>query len=496
MIANHYKEPLRALWDRFWSGGIANPLTAIEQISYLLFLKMLDVTHAPALESADPRARWSHIRTLPPDDRFHAVHDIAFRFLKDLGATDGAFARAMEDAVFVIPTPGLLSFAVDRIDELQFAGEAGDVGGDLYEFLLSELALAGKNGQFRTPRHIVRAVVELMEPKMGERICDPAAGTGGFLVGASQWILREHTTDGGAGIDADTDLWTGLTADRLTGRERAQFHAGEWLVGYDFDVTMVRLAAMNLLLHGIADPQVRREDALSLEAIGSYDVVLANPPFTGQVDATMLVEGLKALGTTKSEILFMERITEMIGEHGRAAVILPDGALFSSSAAPTSVRQRMVDERLIGAVVSLPPGCFRPYSGVKTSVLVLDRARTTEDVWFYEVTGDGFTLDDRRQPDPLGNDLRFVAEAWRHARGTDEPWSSSEAQAAGARAWTISLTEIAERGYSLSANEYRQVVDAPKPTVDDVIEILDALRDHSQQVYADLARLRSLLLER
>lgn len=259
---------------------------------------------------------------------------------------------------------------------------------------------------------------------------------------------------------------------------------------------MVRLAAMNLLLHGIADPQVRREDALSLEAIGSYDVVLANPPFTGQVDATMLVEGLKALGTTKSEILFMERITEMIGEHGRAAVILPDGALFSSSAAPTSVRQRMVDERLIGAVVSLPPGCFRPYSGVKTSVLVLDRARTTEDVWFYEVTGDGFTLDDRRQPDPLGNDLRFVAEAWRHARGTDEPWSSSEAQAAGARAWTISLTEIAERGYSLSANEYRQVVDAPKPTVDDVIEILDALRDHSQQVYADLARLRSLLLER
>lgn len=167
MIANHYKEPLRALWDRFWSGGIANPLTAIEQISYLLFLKMLDVTHAPALESADPRARWSHIRTLPPDDRFHAVHDIAFRFLKDLGATDGAFARAMEDAVFVIPTPGLLSFAVDRIDELQFAGEAGDVGGDLYEFLLSELALAGKNGQFRTPRHIVRAVVELMEPKMG-----------------------------------------------------------------------------------------------------------------------------------------------------------------------------------------------------------------------------------------------------------------------------------------------------------------------------------------
>ncbi len=496
MIAVQYKEPLKLLWERFWSGGIANPLTAIEQISYLLFLKMLDVTHAAALDSADPRARWSHIRTLNPDERFHAVHDIAFPFLKELGATDGAFARAMEDAVFVIPTPGLLSFAFDRIDELKFAGEAGDVGGDLYEFLLSELGFAGKNGQFRTPRHVVRAVVELMAPKIGDRVCDPAAGTGGFLVGASQWILKDHTTGGGAGIDGDTDLWTGLIGDRLTASARARFHAGAWLVGYDFDVTMVRLAAMNLLLHGIADPQIRREDALALEPIGSYDVVLANPPFTGQVDATMLVSSLKALGTTKSEILFMERITEMIGERGRAAVILPDGALFSSGAAPTSVRRRMVEERLIGAVVSLPPGCFRPYSGVKTSVLVLDRARQADDVWFYEVEHDGFTLDDRRQPEPLRDDLRFVAEAWRQARGTDQPWSSPEAEAAGGRAWTVSLDEIAQRGHSLAANDYRKAVEAPAPSADDIVETLDALREHSQQVDADLARLRSLLLER
>lgn len=495
MINHRYKEPLKGLWERFWSGGIANPLTAIEQISYLLFLRLLEVTSAPALDQADPRCHWSHIRTLRANARFDAVRDVAFPFLKSPGAGNGAFAAAMADAVFVIPTPALLSFAVDKIDELPLSGQAGDMAGDLYEYLLSELTIAGKNGQFRTPRHIVRTIVEIVAPQVGERICDPAAGTGGFLVGASQWTLRQHSS-GVPELDDDTGLWTGLTGDQFTPDEREWFGSGQWLIGYDFDATMVRLAAMNLMLHGTIDPQIRQQDALALESTDTYDLVLANPPFTGRVEESTLTSELSALSTTKSELLFIERIIGMLNETGRAAVVLPDGALFGAGSAPTSVRKRLVEQGLVGAVISLPPGCFRPYSGVKTSVLLLHKGRRQDYVWFYEVKGDGFTLDDRRLPDPLNDDLRFVAEAWRHELSEAAGWSSPEAEVAAGRAWTVALDEISHRGFSLAASEYRAVEEAPTTTAGEVLELIEELAEQSRRINTHLGTLRQLLRER
>lgn len=414
MLSPQLRADIHRLWDRFWSGGIANPLTAIEQITYLVFLKRLDdldqrrsdgqsIFDVPNGETY----RWRYIKQLPGEERLAHVRGPVFNWLKTI---EGAEDR-MRDAVFVIPNANLLSAAIDIIDNLFISSRNQDTLGDIYEHLLQEIAEAGKNGQFRTPRHIIRAICDLVDPQFGERICDPACGTAGFLVNAYQHILTANTSRDmlqfeadGTPIDPVGDL---LSREQHEALRRNHFH------GYDFDRTMVRLGWMNMIQHGMENPQISYADTLGSrfnELVrstkeGEFDVVLANPPFTGSIDKTDIGKSLQELGTTKTELLFVELILQLLRIGGRAVVIVPEGVLFGSTKAHRELRRKLVYENQLNAVISLPGGVFQPYTGVKTSILLLVKGGTTENVWFYEVTADGETLDAKRTPRPQENDL-------------------------------------------------------------------------------------------
>lgn len=414
MLSPQLRADIHRLWDRFWSGGIANPLTAIEQITYLVFLKRLDdldqrrsdgqsIFDVPNGETY----RWRYIKQLPGEERLAHVRGPVFNWLKTI---EGAEER-MRDAVFVIPSTNLLSAAIDIIDNLFISSRNQDTLGDIYEHLLQEIAEAGKNGQFRTPRHIIRAMCDLVDPQFGERICDPACGTAGFLVNAYQHILTANTSRDmlqfeadGTPIDPVGDL---LSREQHEALRRNHFH------GYDFDRTMVRLGWMNMIQHGMENPQISYADTLGSRfnelvrstEVGEFDVVLANPPFTGSIDKTDIGKSLLGLGTTKTELLFVELILQLLRIGGRAAVIVPEGVLFGSTKAHRELRRKLVYENQLNAVISLPGGVFQPYTGVKTSILLFVKGGTTENVWFYEVSADGETLDAKRTPRPQENDL-------------------------------------------------------------------------------------------
>ena len=440
MLSPKLKADIKKLWDKFWSGGIANPLTAIEQITYLVFLKRLEdldnqrvqeaaraatgMGHAESLagpswsQPAGPtifstpdadKFRWSYIKQLPSDERLNHVRGPVFDWLKTI---EGAGER-MRDAVFVIPSANLLQSAIEIIDQIFVPSQNQDTLGDIYEFLLSEIAEAGKNGQFRTPRHIIRAMCDLIDPRIHERICDPACGTAGFLVNAYQHILKRHTSRETLEFEADG---TPLNAygDMLS-REQHVALMQNHFHGFDFDRTMVRLGWMNLVLHGMENPKVNYADSLGSRfnkmlvvnggPEGEYDVVLANPPFTGSIDKEDIGESLRRLGTAKTELLFVELILQLLRPGGRAAVILPEGVLFGSTGAHKTLREKLVTENQLEAVISLPGGVFQPYTGVKTSILVFTKGGKTDEVWFYEVAADGFSLNARRTPQPEQNDL-------------------------------------------------------------------------------------------
>ncbi len=472
MLKSELKQKIDDLWDRFWSGGIANPLSAIEQISYLIFLKRLEDldTHEAALAKRHQRTftsyfeghddcRWSFIKEQYPDRMLELVRDKAFPFLKDLRTNGNTFSEAMKDAVFIIPKASLLSSAVAIIDTLPISDQNFDMQGDLYEYLLSELNLAGKNGQFRTPRHIIRIMVELANPRLGEWIFDPAAGTGGFLVAAYQWILKANTPPETVRIDSDGS-WHSLTGE-LIGRDKHQWSLldGERFIGRDFDTTMVRLGLMNMMLHGIRHPEFRYRDTLSksFDLQPKFDVILANPPFTGNIDKSDINNELLKLPTTKTELLFVELCIELLETGGRCAIIVPEGVLFGSTKAHQELRQKLVIENQIEAIISLPGGCFKPYTGVKTAILFFTRGGATKQVWFYEVTGDGYTLDDKREPYPTHNDLRFVPQGYRLlVQGEQEAWESDEARSVVQRqSWIATREEIAGHKYNLAASIYR-----------------------------------------
>jgi type I restriction enzyme M protein len=424
MLSPQLKADIRTLWDRFWSGGIANPLTAIEQITYLVFLKRLEdldnQRKAEAARTGRPYPsmfeehatyRWSHIKQLPSEERLDFVRTKVFEWMKKLQQIPGMEER-MRDAVFVIPTASLLQSAVEIIDRLFVPSRNEDATGDIYEMLLSEIAEAGKNGQFRTPRHIIRAMCDLLDPRHGESTCDPASGTAGFLVNAYQHILKSNTNrdslafqPDGTAVDAFGDLLGSEAHEEL---RRNHFY------GFDFDRTMVRLGWMNLVQHGLEAPKIEFANTLGgvfnervkAGEIGEFDVVLANPPFTGSIDRDDIGESLRWLGTTKTELLFVELILQLLRVGGRAAVIVPEGLLFGSTRPHRAVREKLVRENQLEAVVSLPSGIFQPYTGVKTSVLIFTRGGSTEQpVWFYEVAADGYSLDARRNGRPERNDL-------------------------------------------------------------------------------------------
>lgn len=429
MITGATKSKVDAIWQRMWEGGITNPLDVISNLTYLMFMRSLDEkeletermetmlgveqTHIfPEVfvndrneEIAGKEIRWSYFKDKPAEDMFMIVDRFAFPFIKSLGDSS-AFSKAMENATFGFPAgkPTLLERAVTGVEELlaDFDEHIGDLG-DLYEYMLSKLSTAGKNGQFRTPKHIRDMMVKMVDPKPGELICDPACGTAGFLISAAEHIRSEQEDEMGA---SDWDRFTGADATN------PQF------TGFEIDQTMLRISAMNLMLHGVDAPDVRYLDAVSQknQVSSKFDVVLANPPFTGSVDVEDINKGLRAIVDTKqTELLFVALFLRMLKLGGRCACIVPNGVLFrSNSKAYRHLRKQLVEEQKLEAIIYMPSGVFKPYSGVSTAILVFTKtdAGGTDDVWLYNMEGDGFTLDDKRDPDESHDDIPDILKRW------------------------------------------------------------------------------------
>jgi type I restriction enzyme M protein len=400
---------------------MANPLTAIEQITYLVFLKQLEDLDNKRKTEADKhrisyrsifidfeKCRWSQIKRMPSEERLHQIKNEVFKWMKDIARNSGY--EQMGDAIFLISSSNLLDTAINVIDNLFIPSQNQDTLGDIYEYLLSEIAEAGKNGQFRTPRHMIRLMIELIDPQFGERIADPACGTGGFLVNAHQHILKEKTSIELLLFDAEgTPI--NATGDLLTKEQRNAL--GKSLIyGWDFDRTMVRLSWMNLIQHGLKEPNIDYADTLGSHfndkltanggSVGNFDIVLANPPFTGNIYKEDIGQSLQWLGANKTELLFLELIIQLLRVGGRAGVIVPDGGLFGSTRAHIALRKKLVNENTINAIISLPGGIFQPYSGVKTSIT---KGGMTKRIWFYEINADGFSLDSKRNINYEENNL-------------------------------------------------------------------------------------------
>ena len=516
------KSKIDQLWNKFWSGGISNPLTAIEQITYLLFMKRLDEldqkrqadaewtgenyiskftgTWIPPEERNWPAAeqrpidkrslRWSEFKRMQAEEMLQHVQGKVFPFLKDLNGAESNFTHHMKNAVFIIPKPALLVEAVKTIDEIfevmekdsQEKGQAfQDIQGDVYEFLLSEIATAGKNGQFRTPRHIIKLMAELVQPQLGHRIADPACGTGGFLLGAYQYIVTQLAIKAGSkNLEPDEDGFVRTSvAAGLT--EKAQTILQESLYGYDIDATMVRLGLMNLMMHGIDEPHIDYKDTLSKSYTeeAEYDIVLANPPFTGSIDKGDINENLQ-LSTTKTELLFVENIYRLLKKGGTACVIVPQGVLFGSGKAFRDLRQTLVERCDLKAVITLPSGVFKPYAGVSTAILLFTKVwgrkdkvskPATEHVWFYEMAADGYSLDDKRSKQEGSGDLQGIIAQYR-ARNAEADADRT------AKCFMVPRTEIADEknNFDLSLSRYKAEVfeevqyDAPGVILDRLIQ--------------------------
>ncbi|MGC0274004.1 type I restriction-modification system subunit M [Pseudactinotalea sp. Z1739] len=488
MITGELKSKVDRVWDAFWSGGISNPLEVIEQITYLLFLRRLDdlqtITEKKARitgEIEDPvflpdqhHLRWSRFANLDPAELHALVSDEVFPYLRGLGqqvgGDDSTYSVHMKDARFTIPTPALLSRVVDMLGDIPM--EDRDTNGDLYEYLLSKIASAGTNGQFRTPRHIINLMVAMMAPTPEDEICDPACGTAGFLVSASEHIREHHPS--------------ALT----NAKQREHFHRSMFH-GYDFDSTMLRIGSMNMLLHGIESPDIRYRDSLSEGAAADaqqYSLVLANPPFAGSLDYESTSKDLlRVVKTKKTELLFLALFLRLLKPGGRAAVIVPDGVLFGSSNAHKDLRRTLVEEQKLDAVVKLPSGVFKPYAGVSTAILCFTKTDSggTDDVWFYDVTADGFSLDDKRNPIEA-NDLPDVLTRWQQRTTTERDRARTDSS------FVVPKAEIAEQGYDLSINRYKEIV------YDDVehrdpLEIIADIEELDAEIAQGRAELKAML---
>ena len=511
MLTGEIRSQIDRIWDSFWSGGIANPLEVIEQITFLLFIRRLDdlqtleerkaartkrpIERRIFPEGTDPRGRpyddlrWSKFRNFAASDMFVVLGEHVFPFLRTLGGDGSTYAHHMRDARFTIPTPALLSRVVDMLEAVPM--EDADTKGDIYEYMLGKIATAGQNGQFRTPRHIIRLMVEMMAPGPKDIIVDPASGTCGFLVAAGDYVRHHH-------------------AEALYDEAaREHFHHGMFH-GFDFDATMLRIGSMNMLLHGVENPDVRYRDSLAQdhsEDADRYTLVLANPPFAGSLDAETVAKDLTAIvKTKKTELLFLALFLRLLKPGGRAAVIVPDGVLFGSSKAHKELRRMLVEDHKLDGVVSLPSGVFRPYAGVSCAILLFTRTDSggTDRVWFYDMQADGWSLDDKRAPllaepklgpvpaEPLTdaerakNDLPDALARWRQRDGTERERPRS------ARSFCVAKAEIAATGWDLSLNRYKEVVreDVTHRTPK---EILAELRVLEAEIAEGMAKLEGML---
>lgn len=490
MITGELKNKIDKIWETFWTGGITNPLDVIEQFTYLLFIRQLDEVETQREADAmllgyepdrifaedEQEYRWSRFKNLGnADTMYKLVQEKIFPFIKNLHSDkESAYAKYMGDAIFKIPTAGLLSKIVDGIDSLdiQEATEGGDSKGDLYEYLLSKVATAGTNGQFRTPRHIIQMMVEMVKPNPSDKIIDPAMGSAGFLCEAQDFLRKHHSE-----IFLDENL-------------RSHFN-NDMFYGNDMDTTMLRIGAMNMMLHGVENPNISYRDSLSSqnEDEEKYSLVLANPPFKGSLDAEGVSASLlKMTKTKKTELLFLALFLRILQKGGRAAVIVPDGVLFGSSKAHKQIRQELVDNNKLQAVVSMPSGVFKPYAGVSTAILFFTKtgAGGTDKVWFYDMKADGFSLDDKRQP-VEANDIPDIVKRY-------ENLPAEEGRQRTEQSFMVPVEEIRDNGYDLSINKYKEIV-YEKVEYEPTSVILGKINDLEIEIKQELKELQKLLAE-
>lgn len=510
MITGAIKNKVDKIWNDIYAGGISNPLTVIEQLTYLMFIRSLDEKELEnetfeieggikmekifPVSAAGQSMRWSKFKNNDPRDIFAIMSQRIFPAIKamknghlpdfnengelieisdEYGETtqdNTAFARYMDDAMFLIPTPQVLQKIITGLDDLYEHDIADlDMQGDLYEYMLSKLSTAGRNGQFRTPKHIREMMVELLQPTPDDTICDPACGTAGFLVSSAEYIRKHYE-------------------DTMTSEQWDHF-SGAAFSGFDTDRTMLRISAMNLMLHSISNPDIDYKDSVSKqnEISDKYTMCLANPPFKGTVDAESINDNLKAVtNTKKTELLFLALFLRMLKKGGQCACIVPDGVLFGSSKAHKSIRKELVENHQLRAVISMPSGVFKPYAGVSTAVLVFTKtgAGGTDQVWFYDMKADGFSLDDKRS-EISENDIPDIIERFQHL-------DQEESRERTEQSFLVPKQEIVENGYDLSINKYKKIEYVPveyPPTS----EILDKLDQLEAEIAVGLKELREML---
>ena len=515
MITGELKSKIDAVWNDFWSGGISNPLEVMEQITYLLFIKALDERQTLAENKANRTGRpidevifpegkefrpeglvsgrpygdlrWSRFKNMAAADMFEVVDKYVFPFLQQR-AEQSTHAKHMKGARLTIPTPGLLQKAVDGLDAIPMVDR--DTKGDVYEYMLSKIAAAGQNGQFRTPRHIIQLMVEMTAPRPNDKICDPASGTCGFLVAAGEYILSHHPS-------------------ALTDPTQVKHFHGGMFSGYDFDNTMLRIGSMNMQLHGVQNPAVSYRDSLGedhADDTEAYSLILANPPFAGSLDYENTAKNLlQVVKTRKTELLFLALFLRLLKPGGRAAVIVPDGVLFGSTKAHKELRRILVEDQKLDGIVSLPAGVFRPYAGVSTAILLFTKTNSggTGHVWFYHLEADGYSLDDKRNPlldaDKLGvatetlseeeqakNNLPDALARWHERDGAEQERARTEAS------FCVSKTNIAINDYDLSINRYREIeydqIEYARPA-----ELLDELTALEVEIQNGIEELKVML---
>jgi len=498
MITGELKNKIDSLWDTFAAGGLVNPLDVIEQITYLMFIRDLDdADNMRSRESAmlglpyksmfadevtigdrvvdGKQLKWSVFHDFPASKMYATMQEWVFPFIKNLdGNKDSAYSKYMDDAIFKLPTPLLLSKVVDALDEiydLMAKSDSKDVKGDVYEYLLNKIAQSGLNGQFRTPRHIIRMMVELMAPQPDDVICDPACGTSGFLVAAGEYVKENHRE--------------AIFFDRI----KKDHYMNHMFFGYDMDRTMLRIGAMNMMTHGVESPYIEYRDSLSDQNPDreKYSLILANPPFKGSLDYdTVSADLLKVCKTKKTELLFLALFLRMLRVGGRCACIVPDGVLFGSSTAHKAIRKELIEGNRLEAVISMPSGVFKPYAGVSTGILIFTKTGHggTDKVWFYDMQADGFSLDDKRT-EVKENDIPDIIARFRNLEG-------EEGRARTERSFFVPKEEIVGNDYDLSINKYNKTEYVPveyPPTA----EILAELKDLQAQIAAGLAELEELL---
>ena len=498
MITGELKNKIDGLWDIFAAGGLTNPLEVIEQITYLMFIHDLDDTdNKNAKECAmlglpfksifsdqvkigersidGQQLKWSTFRDFPANKMYETVQEWVFPFIKNLHSDkNSAYSKYMDDAIFKLPTPLVLSKVVDSLDEIYaLMGQSTeiDIRGDVYEYLLSKISTAGRNGQFRTPRHIIRMMVELMKPTPEETICDPACGTGGFLVGASDYLREAYRND------------------ILMNKENRDHYMNHMFHGFDMDRTMLRIGAMNMMTHGVESPFIEYRDSLSDQNLDTdkYSMILANPPFKGTLDADSVSANLlKVAKTKKTELLFLALFIRMLKIGGRCACIVPDGVLFGSSNAHKQIRKAIIEDNRLEAVISMPSGVFKPYAGVSTGILIFTKTGHggTDKVWFYDMKADGYSLDDKRSP-VQENDIPDIIERFNHL---DKEVDRKRTE----QSFLVDKKEIVENDYDLSINKYKEVV-YEKVEYPPTSEILADIEELNKEIDKNLEELKALL---